>query len=91
MPKKEDYSIHHILPKSRMGSWLNVNLEVMKDTTHRAIHTLFQNQMIAEQLITTVSLSDKALREDVRDWLLDILTRRDIDDPYARYKPKAIK
>lgn len=89
--RENNLSIHHILPKSRDWSGDRINLEVMKDSTHRAIHTLFQNQMIAEQLITTVSLSDKALREDVRDWLLDILTRRDIDDPYAWYKPKAIK
>jgi hypothetical protein len=47
--------------------------------------------MIAEQLITMISLSDKALRKDVRDWLLDILTRRDIHDPYEWYKPNAIK
>lgn len=89
--KESNYSIHHILPRSRNGSGENINLEVMKDTTHRAIHTLFANQMIAEQLITTVTLSDKALREDVRDWLLDILTRRDISDPYQRYKEKCIK
>ncbi len=47
-------SCHHILPKSRDGNSEPENLEYLKNTTHRAIHTLFQNQMIAEQLITTV-------------------------------------
>ena len=64
---------------------------MIKNTTHRAIHTLFTNQMIGEQLITTVSLSEKALREDVRRWLIDTLTSLDIQDPYARYKDECIK
>lgn len=84
------YSIHHILPKSQHGSSESINLELLRNTTHRAIHTLFQNQMIAEQLITTVWLSEKALREDVREWLLETLTSRNILDPYERYKKDAI-
>ena len=64
---------------------------MIKNTTHRAIHTLFTNQMIGEQLITTVSLSEKALREDVRRWLIDTFTSLDIQDPYARYKDECIK
>jgi hypothetical protein len=47
--------------------------------------------MIAEQLITTIWLSEKALRDDVKRWLLDTLTRLDIEDPYARYKRECIK
>ena len=47
--------------------------------------------MIARQLLTTVDLSSKALREDVRRWLIDMLNSRDIDNPYERYNPKAIK
>ena len=88
---ENNYSLHHILPKSR--DWSNEwsNLEMIKNTTHRAIHTLFTNQMIGEQLITTVSLSEKALREDVRRWLIDTFTSLDIQDPYARYKDECIK
>jgi len=92
MPKLENsYSTHHILPKSQHGSSESVNLELLKNTTHRALHTLFQNQMIAEQLITTVELSEKALREDVREWLLETLTSKNIYDPYLRYKNDCIK
>ena len=47
--------------------------------------------MIAEQLLTTVWLSEKALREDVRRWLLDTLTSRDIEDPYEWYKDECIR
>lgn len=92
MWKTEDqYSRHHILCKSRFWSSEPVNMEILKNTTHRALHTLFQNQMIAEQLITTVELSEKALREDVREWLLETLSSRNIHDPYEWYKDDCIK
>lgn len=88
---EKSMSLHHLLPKSRGGASDENNLELIRDTQHRAIHTLFANQMIAEQLITTVWLSEKALRDDVKRWLLDTLTRLDIEDPYARYKRECIK
>lgn len=89
--KNEKYSCHHILCKSRFGSNNPCNLEMIKDNYHRAIHQLFQNQMIAEQLITTVNISAKALREDVRKWLLDTLQSKNIYDPYAWYTEDAIR
>ncbi len=92
MSRLEDqYSKHHILPKSRFWSSESCNLEMLKNTTHRALHTLFQNQMIAEQLITTVELSEKALREDVREWLIDVLTSKNIHDPYTWYRDECIR
>lgn len=92
MSKIDDrFSKHHILPKSQHWSSENCNIELLKNTTHRAIHTLFQNQMIAEQLITTVWLSEKALREDIREWLLDTLTSKNIYDPYTWYKGECIR
>lgn len=90
--KKEfKYSTHHILCKSRGGSNEESNLSVLRHNYHQAIHTLFSNQTIAEQLITTVWLSEKALREDVRRWLLDTLTSRDIQDPYEWYRWDCIR
>lgn len=91
MKIEDQYSKHHILPKSRFWSSEPVNMEILKNTTHRALHTLFQNQMIAEQLITTVELSEKALREDIREWLLETLSSKNIHDPYIRYKDDCIK
>jgi hypothetical protein len=41
--------------------------------------------MIAEQLITTIELSEKALKEDVRDRLLETLSSKNIHDPSERY------
>lgn len=60
---------------------------MIRRTTHSALHTLFQNQLIAEQLITTVNLSSKALKPEVVERLLETLTAhdaRDIDFWYSR-------
>lgn len=89
--KKEfKYSRHHILPVSRRWANINKNMEVLRDNYHRAIHTLFANQMIAEQLITTINISEKALREDVKERLIETLTSKDISDPYERYDDRVI-
>ena len=88
---ENQYSLHHILPKSRGGSGDDNNLEYLKNSKHRALHTLFDNKMIAEQLLTTIDISAKALREDVKEWLIDTLTTRDIHDPRERYDEKVIR
>ena len=88
--KEYKYSRHHILPVSRRWANINRNMEVLRDNYHRAIHTLFANQMIAEQLITTINISEKALREDVKERLIETLTSKDINDPYERYDDRVI-
>lgn len=90
MSKDKSFSKHHLLPRSQGWNDSGKNIELIADTTHRAIHTLFGNKMIAEQLIRTVNLSEKALRPDVKEWLIETLTSKDIDDPYERYNPKVI-
>ena len=91
MKVEDKYSKHHILPTSRFGSSEPINIEILKNTQHRALHTLFANQMIAEQLITTVWLSEKALRDDVRERLLEVLTSKNIHDPSIWYKDDCIR
>ena len=92
MAKREiEMSKHHLLPQSQWGANIARNIELIRDTQHRAIHTLFENKMIAEQLLTTVDISAKALREDVKQWLIDTLTSRDINDPYEWYRNDCIK
>lgn len=90
--KKEiPMSKHHLLPQSQWWANISRNIELIRDVQHRAIHTLFENKMIAEQLLTTVNISSKALRPDVKQWLIDVLTSKDIDDPYERYDPRVIR
>ena len=89
MSKRENsYSLHHVIPRSRAGATNEENLLELRNTTHRAIHTLFANQLLAEQLITTVNLSEKALRPEIRAWLLETLTAHDPEDLDFRYKDK---
>lgn len=92
MAKREiEMSKHHLLPQSQWGANIARNIELIRDTQHRAIHTLFENKMIAEQLLTTVDISAKALREDVRERLIETLTSKDINDPYERYDKRVIR
>lgn len=89
--RENSYSVHHILPRSRGGNGEEDNLIYIKNSKHRAIHTLFENQMIAEQLLTTIDFSAKALREDVKEWLVETLNSRDIYDPYEWYDDRVIR
>lgn len=86
--KEIPMSTHHIVPRSMGGSNDKINRIELRDTTHKALHTLFQNRLIAEQLITTIDLSRKALRPEVRERLLDVLTEHDAYDLDFWYKPK---
>ena len=87
MGKKENRtSVHHLVCKSRWGRNDEDNMVTLKHNYHQAIHTLFANQLLAEQLITTVNLSEKALRPEVREWLLETLTAHDPEDLDFRYK-----
>lgn len=88
---ENNYSMHHILPKSRGGNGEEDNLIHIKNSKHRAIHTLFENQIIAEQLITAIDISASALREDVKEWLIETLNSRDIHDPYEWYDDRVIR
>ena len=47
--------------------------------------------MIAEQLITTINISSKALRPDVKQWLLEVLNSKNIIDPHEWYKDECIE
>ena len=48
--------------------------------------------MIADQLLTCVDISSKALLPEVKNWLVDTLTNTlDPKDPTLRYKDECIK
>lgn len=91
MRKPKGYSRHHLLPTSRWWATVPKNLEIIPDMNHKAIHQLFVNQLIAEQLITTINISAKALRPEVKEWLLEVLQSKDISNPELWYKEECIK
>ena len=88
--KEEQYSVHHILPVSMAGSDSPRNKEVLKVTTHRSLHTLFQNRMIAHQLMRTLDFSEKAMRPEVVKWLRETLSQLDPTDPHEWYIDEVI-
>lgn len=55
------------------------------------MHTLFYNQLLAEQLITTVNISSKALRPEVKERLLETLTAHEADDLEFWYRDECFK
>lgn len=87
MKKEKRYSHHHILPRSQSGTNEDENIILLPETTHRAIHTLHSNRLIAEQLITTLDISKQAMRPEVVEWLVDTLTAHDVNDLDFWYKP----
>ena len=91
MGDSEKMTKHHIVCKSQWGTGDKHNLIQLKKSTHEALHTLFYNQLLAEQLITTVNISSKALRPEVKERLLETLTAHDADDLEFWYKPECFK
>jgi len=87
MKKEKRYSHHHILPRSQWGTNEDDNIVLLPETQHRAIHTLYANRLIAEQLITTLDISKQAMRPEVRERLLETLTQHKADDLDFWYKP----
>lgn len=87
MKKEFRYSTHHIIPRSQWGNNSEDNLIELRETQHRAIHTLHSNKLIAEQLINTLDISKQAMRPEVVEWLVDTLTEHEADDLDFWYKP----
>ena len=87
MSKKENrYNLHHRLPKSRGGETNDLNCEMIKRTTHNAIHTLFSNDIFPEQIARLVNMNSRVVKPEIIQELIDVLGYRDIHNPEDRYK-----
>ena len=86
--KHRDTSVHHIVPRSRWGTNEGQNLLELRDSKHRSLHHLFANQLIAEQLLTTIDLNSKALRPEVVERLVETLSMHEATDLSFWYKDK---
>ena len=84
--KETKYNLHHICPSSRGGVSNDVNCEMIKATTHSAIHTLFSNEIFPEQIIRLTNLNSKALKPEIVKELLEVLEMKDIHNPEDWYK-----
>lgn len=88
---------HHILcqhPYWTSLEWSDHphNIITLTKVKHQAQHALYDNLMIANQLLTCVELSSKALLPEVKNRLVDTLTNTlDPYDPRLWYKDECIK
>ena len=90
MKKETKYNLHHICPSSRWWITNDINCEMIKATTHSAIHTLFSNMIFPEQINRLIDLNTKALKPEIIQQIMEILNYRDIHDPEERYKQDCI-
>lgn len=88
--KETKYNLHHICPSSRGWVTNDINCEMIKQTTHSAIHTLFSNEIFPEQIVRLANLSSKALKPEIVSELMEILQMRDIHNPEEWYKEGCI-
>ena len=86
MRREKKYSLHHLLPKSRGGATNDLNCEMIRNTTHDSIHTLFANEIFPEQVERLTNLTSRVLKPEVVKDLLEVLNYRDIHNPEERYK-----
>lgn len=91
MWKEPKFSRHHILPRHPYGNDNPRNIITIRDTTHRWLHAIFENKMIAEQLLRTLDFSEKAMKPEVVKWLRDTLSQLDPTDPHEWYIDDVIK
>lgn len=93
MSKEKDetrYNKHHVCPSSRFWATNDLNVEMIKYTTHQAIHTLFSNMIFPEQIENLTSRTAKVLLPEIQRELQERLSIRDIHDPTQRYKEDAL-
>jgi hypothetical protein len=81
-------SSHHILPTSRNGSSEQNNLITLRKNYHVALHNVFANQTIDEQIRTLIDLSRTALNDRVTKELLSLLNSYSQEE---RYEEEAMK
>lgn len=86
MKREKKYNLHHRLPKSRWGDTNDTNCEMLRVSTHDAIHTLFANEIFPEQIERLTNLTSRVLKPEIVKEILDILSYRDIHDPSEWYK-----
>lgn len=90
MRREKKYNLHHRLCKSRGWDTNDTNCEMIKVTTHDAIHTLFSNEIFPEQILRLTNLTSRVLQPEIVKEILDVLKYRDIHNPEERYKDECI-
>ena len=90
MKREYKYNLHHQIPKSRGWATNDLNCEMIKVTTHDAIHTLFGNKIFPEQIDELTSRNSRVLLPEIIRELQEWLSYRDIHDPTQWYREWAL-
>jgi hypothetical protein len=81
-------SVDHLFASSRGGNSSECNLLTVRDTIHRAKHTLFENMTIDESILHYLQYHEKALNPKI---LIDITNYIQSIPTEERYKQEVMK
>ena len=73
---------HHILPKSLWGNRHYDNIAKLRETKHRALHTMFHNQAPHEQVLELIDLTWKAINKTFSEAIIETVHWFDIEEMY---------
>ena len=63
---KNKTSSHHLLPKSKKGTWCKENRIDLKENYHRSFHKVFENDTPIEQIERILKLNESAIQWDFK-------------------------
>lgn len=75
IPYKDKKTWHEKIPSSRWWTKFELNSERIKKTVHMAIHTIFENQLPDEQLVTLCEINWSVYTEEAREVFKESLTK----------------
>ena len=64
---------HHIIPKSAWWNRHFHNIEPLREVKHRALHTMFENKLPAEQISEIVDLTWKAFNKVFAESIIEVV------------------
>lgn len=69
---------HHKVPESKWGTSCEENIEYIRQTVHRAIHTIFENDLPHEQIKYIADLNKTTYTEEWEKLINDFKTQLDL-------------
>ena len=79
---KNKLTAHHRITKSHWWTNYHQNIIQLRESTHRAVHTLFVDQLPHEQQLTIVDVNWEALTPEFRNCMMEMIWSFDIEEMY---------
>ena len=64
---------HHIIPKSYWWNRYAHNIASLRDNKHKALHTMFSNNLPHEQVLNIVDLTGKAINKVFSQAIMEVV------------------